>query len=62
MKQLMRNREWFKGKCQNCGKTFEYLPQPHHGSPYYIPITCGKFNCLQEADKRNLFYKAVPEG
>lgn len=36
--------------------------QPHHGSPYYIPITCGKFNCLQEADKRNLFYKAVPEG
>lgn len=54
-------KEWLKGICPICGKTFEYLitydnqMRPHH------PITCGKYECIKEANKRNMLYRTIPE-
>ena len=39
--------QWLKAMCPICGKEYEYLPT-------YKPKTCGKFTCLQEANKRNI--------
>ena len=59
---MKHSKEWLKGTCPICGKTFEYLLTYDHQLRPHTPITCGKFDCLQEANKRGLLYKAVQEG
>jgi hypothetical protein len=44
-------KHWIKSQCKICGKTFEHLSK-------YQPVTCGKYDCLQEANKRNLLNKS----
>jgi len=42
--------EWLKANCPICGKEYEY-------TSIYKPSTCGKFSCLQEANKRGFWSK-----
>jgi hypothetical protein len=44
----MAKKEWVKARCQVCGKEFDCLKD-------YIPVTCGKFDCLAAAKKQGLF-------
>lgn len=43
---------WIKARCKICGKEFDCTQD-------YIPTTCGKFDCLAEANKRGLFKKEL---
>ena len=38
---------WTRSNCPICGRSY-----PHKEG--YKPITCGKFDCLQEANRRGL--------
>ena len=40
---------WIKKKCQICGKEFDCI-KGREGEL----VTCGKFDCLQQANKRGL--------
>lgn len=42
-------KKWLKGSCPVCNATYEYL----EGTAK--PKTCGKFDCLQKANKQGLF-------
>lgn len=44
----MPKKEWIKARCQICSKVFEHTTD-------YTPITCGRFDCLSEANKKGLF-------
>lgn len=39
--------EWLTETCPICGKEYQYRED-------YKPKTCGKFDCLAEANKRGL--------
>jgi len=44
--------EWTRSECPICGRGY-----PHKID--YKPVTCGHFDCLQEAKKRGLLDKEV---
>jgi len=39
--------QWLKATCPICGKEYEHLSN-------YKPKTCGKFECLQKANKQGI--------
>lgn len=41
-------QNWITSKCLICKAEFQHTDT-------YTPKTCGKFECLQEANKRHLF-------
>lgn len=43
-------KQWLRTTCPICGKEYEYLPN-------YKPSTCGKFDCLKQANKQGLTKK-----
>lgn len=47
---MPKQLDWQKATCPVCNKQYVYLPA-------FKPVTCGKYDCVKEAHKRNLIYK-----
>jgi hypothetical protein len=48
---MKSKNQWLTAKCPICGKDYAHLK-------YYKPKTCGKFECIAEASKRELLNKS----
>jgi len=47
---MQEQKGWARSYCPICGREY-----PHKED--YTPVTCGKFECLQEANRRGMFPK-----
>jgi len=47
IKHATAQDKWARSNCPICGREY-----PHKVD--YMPVTCGRFDCLQEANKRGL--------
>lgn len=45
---LQGAKTWTRSICPICGRSYPHLLE-------YQPITCGRFDCLQDANKKGLF-------
>jgi len=53
-KAILLYPKWLLAQCRVCGETFEYWHEIKR-----MPITCGRYCCLEEAFKRGYFKKGV---
>ncbi len=48
---MSNHLEWARAHCPICGEEYRYIAKVH------IPVTCGKYKCVQDAVKRGLLEK-----